>query len=1218
MATLEKEQFQSQLNKLQPFFLKEGGTKKFASKFEFLAEYTRLKKLIEKRVRPDDPSENIGANSDLYENALNYLKDTIISQYSETEKDFDRFSSIYLRLKKYFNSIEELIKITEKLNKHYADKPEMLEAIKIAARQRHRELSREKATEIGKGYSVGVYAGLKRVIQDIGKDAAGKLNLPHDEDGNLNHEEVENMASDFIPEAIKQGFINKGWASIEKNPNILFKLFTLALAVDELIEHYRENMDNLKREDLSDLKTGQLQALKKFVKSDDGGGTGLPAEIENFYIQFERRFNALQSQWERNVNEKFGKRAKAENKLDNEELSNYRKFCRSLMSLDEYLSKFRKDGKLRVSVGSLSDTEKDEISKLLEEVENKIYFLNDDELNEDDRSRLNLLYNQLLKEVSIIKGKFTDMDEDIFSDRVRDWFVKNGLFIDLDKIKVMWMLYESGNTDALIDDLVEMKSSQEEIQEALKFIEKMTDEDDVEYHQQVNALMVLMNRLSKMIKAVEAEEETEAASESEGKALTREIVLREEIVNFSSKELIRRARFLWDPLFDGLEMLTDQSKEEFYNKYKSILSLLKTRDKKDKEEAEYLDLRLKFYEVLVVGTSSAWTVDYDAMYEGGSGWNGFKTQAQVTEVQIMELLYGSEMRINTEDISSPEEQEFYESVHNSIKISCELFQGYDPETDEFRGVDGPYHAFNVNYTEKVREKFKITVEQMLLEELQQDDPEKTELTEKEKEAALLANQLTQFLDLRTYYALMTYFVGKSPKSGDPIGTTLSKYSERFGGFKDLYKAIGKNTKGFVITEALVRQIPQSYIDSIEPSPKKNNNLILSIYTTDLYDHFHAGASWDDDVTSDDEKVIYKGSETQNPVPLHCEAYWVPRTRYVKEVYNKIVPATLTEFKDGKARRSTEEDSGISLNTRNAILNAADSPDASGRNIITAKGYLEGAAATEKFVKEAKKAFPISGNPHTDIEKVHEKIVSLAETLSPSKSMAVVEGAIDNRRLANYLLLCIRFSCLAFGEKYAGDEDGKGRAEDYFRLYGRYLAKISSGLSSAATADIRIEEGQLPPAFRKKYGFPNAGPIKISDYVQQLIPQVGEKTFGSSVKLHVPNVSKEVEEHIFNVLSINPIQHKNNQEEFEEHKGEKKRPLEALKDKKDKLFRAGVFRKGEVSPLLHHDVFTPIINGDKRLVYTDGELDMEASRAVFMNAINLPPLIGEKDIKDEDE
>jgi len=965
---------------------------------------------------------------------------------------------------------------------------------------------------------------------------------------------------------------------------------------------------------------GKLEELEKRLADledqADPNKTGV-AESANIYEQLQARAQALRARWEGNITEKFSTRSS----LGGNRLKNYESFYSSLEELKDFLDDLRTDGGAVASLGSLSDTDKKEIEKLMVKIEGGRKFFRSAKIPEADRQRLKAMHERLKKEVVVILGTETEESDLVFTKRVKDW-LKWTTAGDYNQINSFWQLYKSDTTFVLEDDVDEMKAMGERLQMRKAELEKQyRDGDrDVEYHSRMNAMQILLNRLQEMIGGVGGEKEKSGGEKAvEGGILTEGIVLREEIAELSSGELIRRARFLWGALFSGLKMPTDQSKEKFYNKYKSILSLLKTRGKKYKEEAEYLDLRLKFYEVLVVGTSSAWTVDYDAMYEGGLGWNGFKTQAEITEAQVMQLLYGSEMRINLEDISSPEEIEFYGNVHNSLKISCELFAGYDPEKDEFKGVDGPFHAYNVNYTEDVRDKFKATVEKMLLEELQQSDPEKTELTEKEKEATVLANQLVQFLDLRTYYSLMTYFVGKSPKSGDPIGATLSKYSNRFGGFKDLYKAIGKNTNGFVIVEALVRQIPQAYIDSIESSPKKINNLLLSMYATDLYDHFYAGSGWDDEVANDDERVIYKGSETQNPVPLQCEAYWVPRTRYVKNVDGNIVPATLTEFKAGEARRSVEEDSGISLNIRNAILNAAGSPDASGGNIITAKGYLEGAAATEKFIEEAKKAFPISGDPHEDIEEVADKIVSLAEKLSPSKSMAVVEGALDNRRLANYLLLCIRFSCLAFGEKYAGDEDGKGRIDDYFRLYGRYLAKISSGLSSAATADIRIEEKQLPIAFRKKYGFPLEGPIKISDYVQQLIPGVKEKTLGSAVELRVSDVSEQVENHVLNVLSINPIQHRNNEEELEELMGERKMLLQVLKEKGERAFRAGLFTAGEVSPLLHLDVFTPLNNGDARLKYTpSGDLDMKASRAVFMRAISLPPLIGDKSIKDEED
>jgi hypothetical protein len=687
------------------------------------------------------------------------------------------------------------------------------------------------------------------------------------------------------------------------------------------------------------------------------------------------------------------------------------------------------------------------------------------------------------------------------------------------------------------------------------------------------------------VKEAAAEADATPSPEDDPRKLTAEQITETSTKGQPPDVLMAWSRTLGEVLFSRLTLTSDQQKMKFNNKYEEIINIF-NKIPEYEYWGQYLDDRRNLYNALAIGTSSNWTVNYDDMLKGSPpGWLGVGVQSAFSAAVPMRLLYGSE--IDTDLRSRHEdERERIKVVNNVLEICCEMLSEVQAD-----GSVGPYHATQL-FSDGFKPLFTAEVKRRLMEE----DLQVSQLTDDQNDGFGLGMELMAFLDLRTYYAYPYFLAGWSPPSGDGIGDkALSPFAARFTGLKDLYNAIGKITKGFVVPELMVRKIPDVVRNAVANEDQKINNLALSEYATALYWEMYA-ESLDADEENDDAKVVYY-TDRVLMMPLMCELLWVPRTRYVKEVNGKIVPAKKGE---AGARRSTRKDSPSGEVAFKEVLKTVKTVIGE-KSGVTLKGAFDGATASEKFVDLCQKGFPISEDAHKDVKMVKQNVSELAQTISPTKALG---STVDARRLANYLYMYSRFSLLAFSEKHEQAYKDKGKSDEYWGLYLEFMENLRTGILSAATLQINIDN--VPLAFRRKYGFDDNKPINIRDYVLRLLPEPVITRFSRTATAN-KNLSSAVKDKILASVQIEPGYYLSNELAFAEAKEEygtlyedAKKKLSHIKKhgpniRVTRMLRSRLFRH----PRTHHG--------------TDARIhgDFEKDRVELLKAIELPPLTANK-------
>ncbi len=467
--TPEYETFREEVKKLRPLL------DKSKSRLEFVLQVGLINKQIEAGIRPDNPTETLtDVNKDPYRNALKYLFTELIVKFPDDE--VFKYSKQYLEL--FRNEIDSLAILNEKLPEIFEkvknNKP-ALEAIKIAARIRRRELVRVESQQVEDKWSMKLWT---------------KFN------------EYKNAAADerdgFLDKAIEQ--LETAWGSLKTNPELFKNLLMAALAVGELIEEVNEAAS--RDDDNTPAKLQELESrLAELEQKADPDVTHV-AESQNIYDQLQARVQAVRTKWQSKITNEFRRRAEENDMLEGE-VKDYEKFYGNLKKFNKYLQQFRTNESLLASVGSLAENGKQKIEEYLASIRKGKDFLNDDDVPQMDRDRLQALYDRLVLEANIILGKATENADLVFTKRVKDWltWTTDG---DYAQVESFWSLYQAGNYSVLEDDVDEMEEIAERLQKKLEDLINLdrSHSVDVEHHNRANAIMILLNQLQEMVRGV--------------------------------------------------------------------------------------------------------------------------------------------------------------------------------------------------------------------------------------------------------------------------------------------------------------------------------------------------------------------------------------------------------------------------------------------------------------------------------------------------------------------------------------------------------------------------------------------------------------------------------------------------------------------------------------------------------------------------------------------
>jgi hypothetical protein len=650
------------------------------------------------------------------------------------------------------------------------------------------------------------------------------------------------------------------------------------------------------------------------------------------------------------------------------------------------------------------------------------------------------------------------------------------------------------------------------------------------YQEKYQFIDVMANRVNvlhaKYEKDRKAREEKDGDGKGDGSVPSKGPLTEQQVMQMDPEKekdperLYESAKKLWPSLFARLEVSMSVTKSNINKKYESIISALENHGGIWVGRARYLKDRRNLYDATCIGCTSAFTLNYDDFYKGGSGWLGAGVPSEYDTGDIARLLYGND--IDWEKLESSrgdkEEEQRIRHLDTLLAIIWEKYTEFTPGDANANPPRLPsfkrFHATQ-NFNEALKKDFGEEVKRIWAdEELHKST---SELSPEELEVWDLAMTMQALLDLRTLAGFAASLGGWSPK--DDINNTIGTTTKRFGNGKGMYVITGKG-KQFVNPALAVSHFSKDVEEMIDSVEKTNNYIFSTEYATPIWLGYWAPSIDDEEGISDDEMVAFRRKRGEDAyVPMLSNSFWLPHKRYKDEA---------------KTIRATQEDSIYSPNTRNKLLTSAKSNEIpaidpatgiamtkerrdalqaqaaeSESKSINLKGLLNGATAAEAYVASCEEGFTPSGDLHKDIDAIKLRVTEIAEKISPTKALPTM----NSRILANEMHEFARLSLLAFSKKYKSEKKA-----NYFTSYVGFLQTLRSSIAAAPTASIKIPDPELRDAngkfivengrnkreldgFRKRFGIPletakpgekEKIPITVKDYVLALLPE-GKKT-----------------------------------------------------------------------------------------------------------------------------